>query len=77
MDHGAWWATVSRATKELDMTQRLNDHLYLALHYEDSFNPHNSLCGRQCLHFTNATAEAQRGHLKYPDSHSSKRQSLD
>ena len=35
-------------------------------------NPHNSLCGRHCLHFTKETTEAQRGQLTYPESHSSK-----
>ena len=25
MDRGAWWATVHRVTKELDMTERLNN----------------------------------------------------
>ena len=26
MDRGAWWATVQRVAKEVDTTERLNNH---------------------------------------------------
>ena len=39
MDRGAWWATVQRVAKELDVTLRLNDTMHIRtspLHHDES-----------------------------------------
>ena len=34
MDRGAWWATVQRVAKEVDMTERLNNHHLILRKYQ-------------------------------------------
>ena len=39
MDRGAWWATVQRVAKELDVTLRLNNTMHIRtspLHHDES-----------------------------------------